>query len=60
MIKTPQTIDLKGKGALENFVNTFSTFRETISLIYYFFLLLDWVPLGTNTEKLMMSCVQYP
>ena len=45
MSKTPKKVDLEGKGGSDQFFNTFSMFREPISLIYEFSLFLDWVPL---------------
>ena len=43
MNKTPKKMDLEGKGGSDQFFNTFSMFREPISLIYDFFLFLDCV-----------------
>ena len=48
MSKTPKKVDLEGKGGSDQFFNTFSMFREPISLIYEFSLFLDWVPLNKN------------
>ena len=49
MSKTPKKVVLGGKGGSDEFLNTFSMFREAVFLIYYFFLFLDWVPLRENT-----------
>ena len=42
MSKRPKKVDLEGKGGLDQFFNTFSMFREPISLTYYIFLFLDF------------------